>query len=107
MFLPKRDPFDVGIKIECRRSQKTDQGLAAFPREIHRERRRRRDRRDNWYSSGERFLDDLERRATADGQDVAVERQESIEQGSSDRLVDGVVASDIFPHDDRFSTEIE
>ena len=84
------------IHIECRRPQESDQGLAAFARKIHRQRRGCRDRGDDRNTGGERFLHDFERGAAADHQDVMTEREEAVEKGASDRFIDPVVAANIF-----------
>ena len=97
----------MGVDVEGWRSQETDQGLAAFARKIHRERRRSGDRGNDWDSAGERFLDDFQRGPAANNEDLFLEWQKPIEKRPPERLVDGVVAADIFPHDDPFPIEIE
>src|SRR4051812_48073777 len=78
------DAFDVRINVKCRRAEKSDQGLAAFTREIYRERRGCGNGRNDRDSGGEGFLDDLERRTAAHYEDVIMERQGTVEKRPAD-----------------------
>ena len=50
---------------------------------------------------------ELERRAAANEQNMSIQRQLTGEQRAADSFVDGVMASDVFPNDQRFAVGIE
>src|SRR5205814_5012012 len=108
MSLPVEfDPFDMRIDVERGRAQESDQRLATFTRKIHRERRGSGNRGDDGDAGGERFLHDLERGTAADQEEVMTEREKPVEKGASNRLIDSVMASDIFADDERIAKKIK
>ena len=91
----------MGIDVERWGAEKTDQRLAAFAGEVHRQSGGRGDRSDDRNPSRERLLDDLERRASAHNQDVISERKQIVEEGAANCFVDRIMTADILPENNQ------
>ena len=99
--------FRPGVNVHCLTAQKTHEGLSAFPREIHRQARRRRNRAHHGNPRRQRFLQDLERCPPADEQDVRFERQLVLQKSEAQHLVHRVVAANVLAQHDQFAFRIE
>ena len=58
-------------------------------------------------AGGEGFLHDFERGASADEEDVVGERKFLIQESPAEDFIDGVMAADIFAHNEEVSAEVE
>ena len=95
------------VNVEGRRAKKSDESLIAFASKVNRQGGGRRNGSDDRNPGRERFLHDLERRASTHDHDMILERQEIIEERTSDCFIDGIVAANVFPQDNQVAVEIK
>ena len=101
------DPSRVGIDIEARAPQKTDQGDPQPIGHGDRQARRSRDRADDRHARDGGLLQDLEAGPPGYEHDPPGEREFAIEKSATDQFVDGVVAADVFTDNDQAARRVE
>ena len=93
-----QNSLHAAVDVHRLTPQEPDEGESGLGSEVDCQRRRRRHRAQHWYPRHHRLLHQLERRATADDQHCLRQRKQVLAQRPPDRLVHGVVPSDILAH---------
>ena len=88
-------------------AHEADEGHPCLLRGLDRQRRRRAHRDDRAEAGGPRLLHDLEPGPTAHVEAQLGGREPAVEQEPADDLVDGVVAADVLPHQERSTGAVE
>ena len=89
------NPLPACVHIAPIAAHKAEKGESKFLRQLDGKRRRRADGDKDWNPRHDALLHDLERRPSADDEDVG---SRVVNEERSDHFVDGVVASDVFAY---------
>src|ERR1051325_8666455 len=91
------DPLLRRVHVEAAVADEAEEREVELGGELDGERGGRADGGDDGHARDDRFLNDLERRAAADEEQVLVQRDAFAEK-RADHFVDGVVTADVFAH---------
>lgn len=83
------------------------EGLVGFAGELDGEAGRRADCGNSWDAGGQRFLEDFERGASADEEDLVFEGKLVFEDGVAEKFINGVVPADVFAGENQFTVGLE
>src|SRR5579859_1047403 len=95
--------FGVGIYIHSVVAQETDEGDAAGVGQFDGQAGGGGDGGDTGDACQQGLLDDLERGATTNEQDMLIIRKRIMQQAISDQFIDGIVTAHIFAQEEQFS----
>src|ERR1700686_1793698 len=101
------ESFLAGVNDEALSAQETNQRQTQFARQLYSETRRCGNRCQQRNAGGDRFLNDFKSAPSTYQQHVIVERQAAAEQRPADRLVHGIVSTDVFAQDEQFASRAE